>query len=90
MAKQDLIEPFNSPWSSPVITVPKKNDGIRFCIHYRKLNQVTVKDSQPLSNIDDSVSVWCKLVFNLRFTRSGFHQTVVNKRDGPKMAFCIP
>ena len=43
MADRNLIEPSNSPWSSPVIIVPKKNGEIRFCIDYRKLNEVTIK-----------------------------------------------
>ena len=38
MAEKDLIEPPTSPWSAPVIIVPKKNGSIRFCIDYRKLN----------------------------------------------------
>lgn len=49
MRNRDVIEELQSP---PAILV-KKKDGIRFCIDYRKLNAVTVKDSYPLSRIDD-------------------------------------
>ena len=55
MAEKDLIEESFSPWSSPVITIPKKSGGIRFCIDYRKLNKVTIQDSQALPHIDDSL-----------------------------------
>ena len=38
-----------------------KNDGksTRFCLDYRKVNDVTVKDSQPLPKIDGSLDALC-------------------------------
>ena len=42
-----------SPWSSPIILVPKKNESNRLCIDFRKLNAHTVKESLPLPRIDE-------------------------------------
>lgn len=52
---QDIIEPSNSPWSSPVVPVIKKDGSLRLCIDYRKVNYVTKKDSFPIPNLTDSL-----------------------------------
>ena len=44
-----------SPWSSPVIIIPKKDGGPRSVVDYRKLSHITKKDSYPLPRIDDSL-----------------------------------
>ena len=54
MLADGVIEPSNSPWSSPVVLVRKKNsDRPRFCVDYRALNSVAVKDAYALANIQD-------------------------------------
>ncbi|KAE9347460.1 hypothetical protein PR003_g6924 [Phytophthora rubi] len=52
-----FVRESNSPWASPVLMIRKPDGGIRFCIDYRKLNAVTVKDCYPMPLIDDILDV---------------------------------
>ncbi len=48
-----IINPSASPWSCPVVIVPKKGRSKKLCVTYSKLNNCTVKHSYPLPCIDD-------------------------------------
>jgi hypothetical protein len=60
MLVKDVIIPSHSPWSSPVVLVPKKlESGIpkyRFCVDFQALNPVTKYDSYPLPQIEGTTS----------------------------------
>ena len=53
MIKSDVIEHSNSPWSAPVVFAKKKDGTERFCIDYRKLNEITRKDVYPLPRCEE-------------------------------------
>ena len=53
MLKNNVISASQSPYSSPVLLVTKKDGSIRFCVDYRKLNSLTQKDAYNLPRIDD-------------------------------------
>ena len=57
MERADFIEPSNSPWSAPVVMVPKKGGKLRFCVDYRGLNSVTRKDSYRLPCVDECLDM---------------------------------
>jgi hypothetical protein len=45
MQRHRVIEESENPWFSPVVLVREKNGEHRFCVDYRKLNDVTKRDS---------------------------------------------
>ena len=57
MLDADVIRRSRSPWSFPIVIVDKKDGSKRFCVDFRKLNQVTKKNSYPLPLIDDILAL---------------------------------
>ena len=55
MLENNIIKPSNSPWSSNVVLVKKKNESQRFCIDFRKLNSITKQENYPLPCIDETI-----------------------------------
>lgn len=52
MLEKGIIEILNSLWSFLIVLVRKKDGLIRFCIDYRKLNDLIFKDSYFILRID--------------------------------------
>ena len=88
MLDQDIIRPCVSPWASNVVIVTKKDGSKRFCIDYRKLNDITKKDSYPLPRISDCLdALGGSKYFSAFDLRSGYHQVAMSEADMEKTSF---
>ena len=88
LLEADVIQPSSSPWASPITLVPKKDGSSRFCIDYRKVNNVTVKDSYPLPHVQDIFDTLNGAsIFTTVDLRSGYWQVDLNPETIPKTAF---
>ena len=91
MLEAGIIRPSRSPWSFPVVLVPKPNGTRRLCIDYRKLNAVTQKESWPMPNIEELLE---KVGKGKWFTRidlkMGFWQFLMDLASVPLTSFSTP
>ena len=88
MLKENVITPSTSPWASSIVMVKKKDGSNRFCVDYRKLNDITIKDAYPLPRVDESLdqlagSKW----FSCLDLNSGYWQVETDLADREKTAF---
>ncbi|UYV63577.1 K02A2.6-like, partial [Cordylochernes scorpioides] len=88
MLRDGIIRPSSSPWSFPVILVKKRDGKYRFCVDYRKLNDVTVKDVYPIPRIDEVLdTLQGSKYFSAIDLKSGYWQVEVEEKDKEKTAF---
>ena len=62
-----FITPSKAPFASPILFAEKPNGELRFCVDYRKLNQITKRNRYPIPLIDEVLArvQGCKFITRL-------------------------
>ncbi|KAJ1023350.1 hypothetical protein NDA18_004875 [Ustilago nuda] len=86
--EKGFIRPSKSLARSPVLFVPKKDGGLRLCVDYRGLNEITVKNRAPLPLIEEQLFLlWKARIYTKLDLRAAYNLIWIAKGDEWKMAF---
>jgi len=90
MIRAGVVEPSNSPWTSNLVVVKKKDGSLRYCVDYQKINSVTRRDAYNLPRIDACLEalIGAKL-FSAFELRSSYHQVPMHEDDADKKTFIV-
>ncbi|KAJ1603596.1 hypothetical protein NDA14_005836 [Ustilago hordei] len=86
--EKGFIRPSKSLAQSPVLFVPKKDGGLRLCVDYRGLNEITVKNRAPLPLIEEQLFLLRKArIYTKLDLRAAYNLIRIAKGDEWKTAF---
>ncbi|KAJ1045280.1 hypothetical protein NDA10_008131 [Ustilago hordei] len=86
--EKGFIRPSKSLARSPVLFVPKKDGGLRLCVDYRGLNEITVKNRAPLPLIEEQLFLLRKArIYTKLDLRAAYNLIRIAKGDEWKTAF---
>ena len=90
MLNAGVIMNSESPFSSNVVIVQKKDGTIRFCVDYRRLNNRTIKDAYAIPRIEDMLHLLAgSKYFSKLDLPSGYWQVEVIEDGKAKTAFKV-
>eukprot|EP00741_Cyanophora_paradoxa_P023218 tig00021579_g22426.t1 len=91
LLKDGLIEPSQAGYGSPVVLAPKKDGTMRFCVDYRRLNNLIEGDVFPLPRIDDQLErLQGSSIFSVGDCLSGFWQLGLEEASRDYTTFLLP
>jgi hypothetical protein len=82
------IRPSTSAFGAPVVFAKKADGTLRFCVDYRALNNITIKNAYPLPRIDELLDhlEGAKFFTSLDLSQA-YHQIPMHPSDVHKTAF---
>lgn len=77
-----------SEWALPVVLTPKKDEKVRFCVKYRTLNAMAVRDPYPLPRMEECTdSLSDETIFPTADCHIGYWPTEIPEADRYKTTF---
>lgn len=88
MLHRGWIRRSSSPAGAPILFVPKKDGGLRLCVDYRALNEITIKNRAPLPLISETLDRLSKaVIFTKLDLKDAYHRIRIRAGDEWKTAF---
>ncbi|MGL5708984.1 MAG: reverse transcriptase domain-containing protein, partial [Aeromonas sp.] len=85
-----IIEEATSPFNSPVVMVKKTNGKYRFCVDFRKLNDITINLAVHVPSVSEVFDqLQGSKIFTVLDLRSGYWQVPIREEDRDKTAFTV-
>ncbi|KAA3675152.1 uncharacterized protein DEA37_0006871 [Paragonimus westermani] len=90
MLEKGIIQETSSPFSSLVVLTRKSDRTYRFCVDFRELNPVTIKDAFRMPQMEEIFAHLHEArVLSPTDLRSGYWQLPTARKDRVKIAFCV-
>lgn len=87
----EWVKKSNSAFASPMVCVRKPDGSLRLCIDYRKLNNRTIPDRQPIPKIQDLIdSLGGQQWFSTLDMSKAYHQGYIHPNSRKFTAFSTP
>lgn len=91
MLRQGVIEPSTSPYNSPVVIARKKDSSPRFCVDFRRLNDLSEEVDSPLPLIYETIKdLGSAHIFSTIDLKSGYWQIPMEESSKRLTAFSVP
>ena len=93
MESMGVIRKIEEPteWCAPCIVVPKRNNSIRVCIDFTRLNQAITREYHPLPTTDETLSMLgAAKYFTKLDANCGYWQMKLDKETQHLTAFITP